>query len=112
MEFKSPVGVVGLIVPWNYPLNLAVTDAVPALMAGNAAVLKPDVQTSYTALWAVDLLRQAGLPPDVFAVVTGGHPNGPGTWQTTTAPLHPFYANGVRLLCSLCQDVISKWRCI
>ena len=43
-EIKSPVGVVGLIVPWNYPLNLAVTDAVPALMAGNAAVLKPDVK--------------------------------------------------------------------
>ena len=70
-EFRHPVGVVGLIVPWNYPLNLAVTDAVPALMAGNAAVLKPDVQTSFTALWAVDLLRQAGLPRDVFGVVTG-----------------------------------------
>ncbi len=73
-EFRSPVGVVGLIVPWNYPLNLAVTDAVPALMAGNAAVLKPDVQTSFTALWAVDLMRQAGLPPDVFSVVTGEGP--------------------------------------
>ena len=73
-ELKSPVGVVGLIVPWNYPLNLAVTDAVPALMAGNAAVLKPDVQTSFTALWAVDLLRQAGLPPGVFGVVTGEGP--------------------------------------
>ena len=73
-ELKSPVGVVGLIVPWNYPLNLAVTDAAPALMAGNAAVLKPDVQTSFTALWAVDLLRQAGLPPDVFGVVTGEGP--------------------------------------
>src|ERR1022692_2848845 len=74
MELKSPIGVVGLIVPWNYPLNLAVTDAVPALMAGNAAVLKPDVQTSFTALWAVDLLREAGLPPDVLGVVTGEGP--------------------------------------
>ena len=73
-EFRSPVGVVGLIVPWNYPLNLAVTDAIPALMAGNAAVLKPDVQTSFTALWAVELLRQAGLPHDVFGVVTGDGP--------------------------------------
>ncbi len=73
-ELKSPVGVVGFIVPWNYPLNLAVTDAVPALMAGNTAVLKPDVQTSFTALWAVELLRQAGLPPDVFGVVTGEGP--------------------------------------
>ncbi|MGA2113592.1 MAG: succinic semialdehyde dehydrogenase [Bryobacteraceae bacterium] len=74
LELKSPVGVVGLIVPWNYPLNLAVTDAVPALMAGNAVVLKPDVQTSFTACWAVGLLRQAGLPPDVFGLVTGDGP--------------------------------------
>jgi succinate-semialdehyde dehydrogenase / glutarate-semialdehyde dehydrogenase len=70
-EIKVPVGVVGLIVPWNYPLNLAVTDAVPALMAGNAAVLKPDVQTSFTALWALELLRECGLPRDIFQVVTG-----------------------------------------
>jgi succinate-semialdehyde dehydrogenase/glutarate-semialdehyde dehydrogenase len=70
-EFRSPVGVAGFIVPWNYPLNLAVTDAVPALMAGNTAVLKPDRQTSFTALWAVRLLREAGLPEDVFPVVTG-----------------------------------------
>jgi acyl-CoA reductase-like NAD-dependent aldehyde dehydrogenase len=73
-EFRVPVGVVGVIAPWNYPLNLAITDALPALMAGNAAVLKPDVQTSFTALWALDLLRQAGLPPDLFAIVTGDGP--------------------------------------
>jgi succinate-semialdehyde dehydrogenase / glutarate-semialdehyde dehydrogenase len=73
-EWKRPVGVVGFIVPWNYPLNLAITDAVPALMAGNTGVLKPDPQTSFTALWAVDLLRQAGLPADVFPVVTGEGP--------------------------------------
>lgn len=70
-EHRHPVGVVGFIVPWNYPLNLAITDAVPALMAGNTAVLKPDHQTSFTALWAVDLLYQAGLPRDVLPVVTG-----------------------------------------
>ena len=70
-EFRSPVGVVGFIVPWNYPLNLAITDAVPALMAGNTAVLKPDVQTSLTALWAVALLREAGVPRDALQVVAG-----------------------------------------
>ncbi len=73
-EFHLPVGIVGLIVPWNYPLNLAITDAVAALMAGNAAILKPDVQTSFTALWAVDLLREAGLPAGVLEVVTGDGP--------------------------------------
>jgi len=73
-ELRSPVGVVGFIVPWNYPLNLAITDAVPALMAGNAALLKPDHQTSFTALWALELLREAGLPPDVFQMITGEGP--------------------------------------
>jgi acyl-CoA reductase-like NAD-dependent aldehyde dehydrogenase len=70
-EYRHPVGVVGFIVPWNYPLNLLVTDAVPALMAGNTAVLKPDHQTSFTALWAAELLYEAGLPRDVLPVVTG-----------------------------------------
>jgi succinate-semialdehyde dehydrogenase/glutarate-semialdehyde dehydrogenase len=70
-EFRVPLGVVGFISPWNYPLNLAVTDAIPALMAGNAGVLKPDAQTSFTALWALGLLREAGLPVDVFQIVTG-----------------------------------------
>jgi succinate-semialdehyde dehydrogenase/glutarate-semialdehyde dehydrogenase len=73
-EFRCPVGVVGFIVPWNFPLNLAVTDAIPALMAGNTAVIKPDPQTSLTALWAVRLLRECGLPHDVLSVVTGEGP--------------------------------------
>ena len=73
-ELRSPVGVAGFIVPWNFPLNLAITDAVAALMAGNTAILKPDPQTSFTALWAVALLREAGLPADVLQVITGEGP--------------------------------------
>ena len=70
-EYHLPRGVVGIIAPWNYPLTLVVSDAIPALMAGNGVVLKPDGQTPFTALWAVDLLREAGLPFDLFQVVTG-----------------------------------------
>jgi succinate-semialdehyde dehydrogenase/glutarate-semialdehyde dehydrogenase len=70
-EFHHPFGVVGFIAPWNYPLSLSVTDAVAALMAGNGVVLKPDQQTPFTALWAVKLLQEAGLPLDLFQVVTG-----------------------------------------
>ena len=73
-ERRAPLGVVGFIVPWNYPLNLAITDAVPALLAGNTAVLKPDPQASFTALWVADLVSQAGLPRDVLCVVTGEGP--------------------------------------
>jgi len=73
-ELRSPIGVAGFISPWNYPLSLALTDALPALMAGNGAVLKPDHQTTFTALWALDLLLEAGLPPDVCCLVTGEGP--------------------------------------
>jgi succinate-semialdehyde dehydrogenase / glutarate-semialdehyde dehydrogenase len=73
-EHRHPVGVVGFVSPWNYPLNLAITDAIPALMAGNTVVLKPDHQTSFTALWVVDLLFRAGLPRDALCVVTGHGP--------------------------------------
>jgi len=73
-ELRHPLGTVGFIVPWNYPLNLAITDALPALMAGNTVVLKPDHQTSLIALWLVDLLYRAGLPTDALRVVTGHGP--------------------------------------
>ncbi|WP_267643663.1 succinic semialdehyde dehydrogenase [Haloarchaeobius amylolyticus] len=66
-----PVGVVGIISPWNYPLTLSISDAIPALLAGNAVVCKPAEQTPYTALFARHLLRKAGLPEDLFQVVTG-----------------------------------------
>ncbi|ACZ22758.1 NAD-dependent aldehyde dehydrogenase [Sanguibacter keddieii DSM 10542] len=69
---RLPVGVVGVISPWNYPLTLALADVLPALVAGNAVVLKPDPQTTLTALWAAAALEEAGLPDDVLQVVAGG----------------------------------------
>ena len=73
-EYRHPVGVVGVISPWNFPLILGITDLLAALMAGNAVVLRPDPQSSFTALWAAALLEEAGLPPDVLTVVTGDGP--------------------------------------
>ena len=70
-EYHHPKGVVGVISPWNYPLTLGISDALPALAAGNAVIAKPDSQTPYTALWAAELLEEAGLPPGVLQVVTG-----------------------------------------
>ena len=70
-ELHHPVGVVGIIAPWNYPLSLAISDAIPALIAGNCVVLKPAEETPFVALFALQLLREAGLPPDVFQIVTG-----------------------------------------
>ena len=70
-EHHHPRGVIGFISPWNYPLTLAVSDALAALMAGNGAVLKPDASTPFSALWIVSLLEEAGLPQGLFQVVTG-----------------------------------------
>ncbi len=70
-EYHQPKGVAGFIVPWNYPLTLGITDAIPALLAGNAVVIKPDSQTPFSTLWAVDLLEQAGVPGELMQVVTG-----------------------------------------
>jgi succinate-semialdehyde dehydrogenase / glutarate-semialdehyde dehydrogenase len=66
-----PKGLVGMIAPWNHPLTIAICDGLPALVAGNAIMLKPDHQTPLVALAAVELLRSTGLPPDVWQVVHG-----------------------------------------
>jgi succinate-semialdehyde dehydrogenase / glutarate-semialdehyde dehydrogenase len=66
-----PKGVVGVIAPWNYPLTVAICDGLPALVAGNAVMLKPDHKTPLVALAAVELLRKTGLPPDLWQVVHG-----------------------------------------
>jgi succinate-semialdehyde dehydrogenase/glutarate-semialdehyde dehydrogenase len=70
-EHHHPLGVVGIIAPWNYPLTLSVSDAVPALAAGNGVVIKPDGQTPFSALWGFALLEEAGLPAGLVQVVTG-----------------------------------------
>ncbi len=67
----SPAGLVAVIVPWNYPLNLFITDITPALVSGNAVVAMPDQQTSFTALWALAIWREAGVPDEILQVVTG-----------------------------------------
>ena len=70
-EYRHPVGVVGLIAPWNYPLALSISDSIPAVAAGNGVVMKPDSQTPFCALWGVALLEEAGLPAGLIQVVTG-----------------------------------------
>ncbi len=70
-EYHHPVGVVGVIAPWNFPLILGITDALPALAAGCGVVTKLDSRTPFSALWAAKLLESAGLPPGLLTLVTG-----------------------------------------
>jgi len=71
VEHHHPKGVVGIIAPWNYPFTLGLSDALPALLAGNGVVIKPDAQTPYSSLWGYELLEEAGLPEGLAQVVTG-----------------------------------------
>jgi acyl-CoA reductase-like NAD-dependent aldehyde dehydrogenase len=71
MTFKEPLGVVAVIVPWNFPMPIAGWGFVPALAAGNAVVLKPAEITPLTAMRLGELALEAGLPDDVFTVLPG-----------------------------------------
>ncbi|QTF73267.1 aldehyde dehydrogenase family protein [Arthrobacter woluwensis] len=68
---REPVGVVAAIVPWNFPLEIAVWKLAPALASGNTLVLKPAEQTSLSALRVAELASEAGIPDGVLNVVTG-----------------------------------------
>ncbi|MEU9510241.1 succinic semialdehyde dehydrogenase [Micromonospora sp. NPDC048170] len=70
-ELRFPVGVVGVVSPWNYPLSLAASEVLPALAAGNAAVHRPDPATMLSALWLRALAVEAGLPPALWQIVAG-----------------------------------------
>jgi betaine-aldehyde dehydrogenase len=68
---REPIGVVGLIVPWNFPMNMASWKLGPALATGNACILKPASYTPLTAIRLGELALEAGFPPGIVNVVTG-----------------------------------------
>jgi succinate-semialdehyde dehydrogenase / glutarate-semialdehyde dehydrogenase len=70
-EVRHPKGVVGIVSPWNYPIVTAVCDAVPALLAGNGVVLRPDTQVTLSALRVRELAIRAGVPEGLWQVVAG-----------------------------------------
>ncbi len=67
----APVGVVGVIGPWNYPITNSFGDCIPALAAGNSVILKPSEETPLSSLLMEEMLRECGLPDGVFQVATG-----------------------------------------
>ena len=81
---REPMGVVGLIIPWNFPLLMAVWKLAPALAAGNTCLLKPAEETPLTALRLGEILLEAGFPPGVVNVLTG-----PGVPTGAALPAHP-----------------------
>jgi acyl-CoA reductase-like NAD-dependent aldehyde dehydrogenase len=74
---REPVGVVGLIIPWNFPLLMAAWKLAPALATGNTVILKPAEETPLSALRLGELIQEAGFPPGVVNIITGpGEPTG------------------------------------
>ncbi len=71
MTMRQPMGVVGIITPWNFPMAIPAWKTFPALLAGNAVVLKPASDTPLLALKMADILHEAGLPAGVLNVITG-----------------------------------------
>ncbi|HEY6472739.1 MAG TPA: aldehyde dehydrogenase family protein [Acidimicrobiales bacterium] len=71
VTFHEPIGVVGVIVPWNFPMAIAGWGLAPALAAGNTVVVKPAELTPLSALRIGELAREAGLPPDVLQILPG-----------------------------------------
>ncbi|TDC68941.1 aldehyde dehydrogenase family protein [Streptomyces hainanensis] len=87
VTFHEPLGVVGVIAPWNFPMPVAAWGAAPALAAGNAVLLKPAETTPLTALRLAELALAAGLPEGLFQVLPG---DGPGTGEALVT--HPGVA--------------------
>ena len=71
---REPIGVCGLIVPWNFPLMMAITKVAPALACGNTVILKPAEQTPLTAVRLGELIQEAGIPDGVVNIITGFGP--------------------------------------
>jgi len=84
VTFHEPLGVVGIIVPWNFPMPIAGWGFAPALAAGNTVVLKPAEITPLTAIRLGELALEAGLPEHVFTVITGKGPT--VGWRFVTHP--------------------------
>src|SRR5258707_15819472 len=75
LALREPIGVAGQIIPWNYPLMMAAWKLAPAICAGCTTVLKPAEQTPLSVLALASSFSDAGLPPGVVNIVTGGGPS-------------------------------------
>jgi aldehyde dehydrogenase (NAD+)/succinate-semialdehyde dehydrogenase/glutarate-semialdehyde dehydrogenase len=74
-EVRRPKGVVAIIAPWNFPFATGISDTIPALIAGNGVVLKPDNKTALSPLLGIRLLEEAGIPAGLVQVICGEGPD-------------------------------------
>ncbi|CAN5744203.1 aldehyde dehydrogenase family protein [soil metagenome] len=95
MSVREPLGVAGLITPWNFPVAIPLWKLMPALVSGNCAVLKPASDTAHCAALVMELLVEAGFPPGVANLVTGsGEEAGMALVEDRDVPVISFTGNG------------------
>jgi acyl-CoA reductase-like NAD-dependent aldehyde dehydrogenase len=76
LSIYAPRGVIGIISPWNFPLTMTLGEAIPAMVAGNAVVVKPSELTPMSALFGAEMVAKAGFPENLFQVIVGGAETG------------------------------------
>jgi succinate-semialdehyde dehydrogenase/glutarate-semialdehyde dehydrogenase len=112
LVFKQPIGVVGAITPWNFPVAMITRKLAPALAAGCTAVIKPAEDTPLCALALAELAQRAGLPAGVFNVVPSNQPVAVGKVLTSHPAVRKFSFTGStevgKLLMAQCAGTVKK----
>lgn len=108
---RMPVGVVGIIIPWNVPQNLLMPKLIPALIAGCTVVVKPAPETPLDSLWVAEMIDQIGLPEGVVSVVPGGRVTGEELVRHPGVDKIAFTGNSAtgRRIASLCGEQLKRY---
>lgn len=104
---RKPLGVVGIITPWNLPLLLLTWKVAPALACGNAVVVKPSEETPATATLLAEVMQQAGVPDGVYNVVHGFGPNSAGEFLTRHPDVNAVTFTGESLTGSVIMKTVA-----
>ncbi len=110
MYRRDPIGVIGLISAWNYPLNVAFRKGAPALIAGNCAILKPFEIAGLSCMFLAKLAHEAGVPSGVFNVVSGDHDAGAALASAPSVSMISFTGSSMTgsLIMKACAPKLSQ----
>lgn len=108
---RLPVGVVGIIIPWNVPQNLLMPKLIPALIAGCTVIVKPAPETPLDTLWVAEMCEQIGLPEGVVSVVPGGGEAGEALVRHRGVDKIAFTGNSAtgRRIAALCGGQLTRY---
>ena len=108
---RVPVGVVGIIIPWNVPQNLLMPKLIPALVAGCTVIVKPAPETPLDSLWVAEMVERAGLPAGVVSVIPGGREAGDALVRHPGVDKIAFTGSSAtgRHIASVCGEQLKRY---